>query len=85
MLRRFERAGGIGSPRALDALVDLAQFPIVRHEHLPLLERIWGLRANVTAYDAVYIALAEALAAPLLTRDHRLASAVGTEVQVLVV
>jgi predicted nucleic acid-binding protein len=41
------------------------------------LPRVWELRANLTAYDAAYVALAEALGAPLLTRDRRLARAAG--------
>jgi predicted nucleic acid-binding protein len=43
--------------------------------HDVLLPRVWQLRNNLTAYDAVYVALAEALDAPLLTRDKRLANA----------
>lgn len=42
-----------------------------------MLPRIWELRNNLTAYDAAYVALAEALEAPLLTRDRRLAAAAG--------
>jgi predicted nucleic acid-binding protein len=51
--------------------------PLERHPHWPFLDRIWELRHNVTAYDAAYIALAEALDAPLLTHDAALASAPG--------
>jgi predicted nucleic acid-binding protein len=47
-----------------------------------LLPRIWELRRNITAYDAAYVALAEALAAPLLTRDAALASAAGHRAQI---
>ena len=46
------------------------------------LPRVWQLRANVTAYDAVYIALTQALAAPLITRDGRLAGARGHSAKV---
>jgi len=46
------------------------------HHHLPLLPRIGELRDRLSAYDAAYVALAEELAAPLLTDDHRLARAV---------
>jgi predicted nucleic acid-binding protein len=53
----------------------LTDFPITRYPHDLFLFRIWELRYNVTAYDAVYIALAESLFAPLLTRDAWLASA----------
>jgi predicted nucleic acid-binding protein len=48
-----------------------------RYPHDFLLPRVWELRNNLTAYDAVYVALAEALDAPLLTRDRRLAGAAG--------
>ena len=55
------------------ALADLADF---------LLPRMWDLRNNLTAYDAAYVALAEALDTPLLTRDRRLAAATGHRVQI---
>jgi predicted nucleic acid-binding protein len=55
----------------------LADLPLTRYPHGLLLPRIWDLRHNLTAYDAVYVALAEALRAPLVTRDHRLAGASG--------
>jgi len=50
---------------------------VIRHPHYPLLNRIWNLRHNMTAYDAAYVALAETLQAPLLTRDAKLAPAAG--------
>jgi predicted nucleic acid-binding protein len=46
------------------------------------LPRIWDLRNNLTAYDAVYVALAEALGVPLLTRDRRLAGAAGHQARI---
>jgi predicted nucleic acid-binding protein len=46
------------------------------------LSRIWELRNNLTAYDAAYVALAEALEKPLLTRDRRLATAAGHRAQI---
>jgi predicted nucleic acid-binding protein len=55
----------------------LARFPIRRHLHEPLLERMWALRHTLTAYDAAYVALAEALGATLVTRDARLSAATG--------
>ena len=55
-------------------IVDLADLPIIRHSHSLLLQRIWELRTNLSAHDAAYVAVAEALDAPLLTRDARLAS-----------
>ena len=51
--------------------------PLRRYSHDFLLPRVWALRHNLTAYDAVYVALAEALDAPLLTRDQRMATAAG--------
>ena len=59
------------------ALADLADFALRRHSHDFLLPRVWQLRDNLSAYDAVYIALAEVLDAPLLTRDRRMAAAAG--------
>jgi predicted nucleic acid-binding protein len=59
-------------------------FPIRRYPHTFLLARAWDLRRNFTAYDAVYVALAEALDAPLLTRDQRLAAAAKRHVRVAV-
>ena len=60
------------------ALGHLAGFPIRRVPLPPLFDRIWSLRANVTAYDAAYVALAERLAAPVITCDAKLAAASGT-------
>lgn len=60
------------------ALRHLAGFPVRRMPLAPLLERIWQLRANVTAYDAAYVALAEQLSAPVITCDAKLAAAGGT-------
>jgi predicted nucleic acid-binding protein len=75
VLRRFERSGDLDAERGREALEDLADLPVERYAHDLLLPRIWELRHNLTAYDAVYVSLAEALAAPLLTRDRRLAAA----------
>ena len=58
------------------------QAPIQRYGHLALLERIWRLAANLTAYDASYVALAELLGADLLTIDKRLATAPGIRCRV---
>jgi len=77
VIRRSAARGEIAADRGQAAIEDLADFPLRRHPHLPLLTRIWELRHNLTAYDAAYIALAEALDAPLLTRDARLAAATG--------
>ena len=74
--------GDIDERHGRDSLDDLAAMSIERHGHQPLLERIWRLRHNLTAYDAAYLALAESLDAPLLTRDSALASAAGHHARV---
>ena len=68
-------AGTLTAGSASDALIDLAQLPLVRYPHYPFLEQVWQLRANLTAYDAAYVTLAEFLQAPLLTLDARMARA----------
>jgi predicted nucleic acid-binding protein len=75
VIRRYEANGEIDSERGRTALADHADLPLHRYPHDFLLPRVWGLRHNLTAYDAVYVALAEALDVPLLTRDQRLAAA----------
>lgn len=75
VLRRFVMARQLDAERAAQALADLADLPLARYPQDLFLSRIWELRSNLTAYDAVYVALAEALGAPLLTRDRRLAKA----------
>ena len=62
---------------AQQAIDDLASWPAARVDHRPLLERAWDLRHSLTAADALYVALAEALQVPLLTLDKRLARADG--------
>ncbi len=82
VIRRYAASGEIGAERGRIALADLADFPLRRYPHDFLLPRIWALRNNLTAYDAAYVALAEALEAPLLTRDRRLAIAAGHRAQI---
>ncbi|HUI15884.1 MAG TPA: type II toxin-antitoxin system VapC family toxin [Xanthobacteraceae bacterium] len=82
VLRRYAAMGEIDDQRGAEALADLADFPIRRYPHDFLLTRVWTLRNNFTAYDAVYVALAEALNARLLTRDQRLAAAVRRHVDI---
>lgn len=77
VLRRFAAMGAWQAERAAQALDDFATLRIVRHPHEPLRARVWELRKNVTAYDAAYIALAELLECPLLTRDKKLRRAPG--------
>ena len=79
VLRRYYAFGEIDSERGKEAIEDLNDLPIHRYGHDIFSHRIWELRHNMTAYDAAYIALAETLPAPLLTRDAHLASAPGHE------
>lgn len=76
-LRHYVQAGEVDGGTAGAALEDLRLLDMERHAHEPLLDRVWALRENLTAYDAVYVALAEALDAILLTCDRRLARAPG--------
>ena len=80
--RRHEAAGRLDSRRAALARSDLRDLPVQRVSHRLLMERCWELRANVTVYDAVYVALAELLDAPLVTADRKLANAPGLRCQV---
>ena len=75
VLRRYALAGEIDPDRGKEALADLVAFPISRYAHESLLSRVWEPRNNLSAYDAVYLALAEALDASLLTHDQRLVTA----------
>jgi predicted nucleic acid-binding protein len=77
VLRRLVQRKEVTVARAEQALDDLAKLLIERHEHLSLVRRVWQLRDSISAYDGVYVALAEALDAPLLTCDARLAGAHG--------
>lgn len=81
-LRRTVRLGYVMVPEAELALLDLRDMKLQRYPHTHLLERAWDLKNNLSAYDAVYIALAEALDAPLLTCDRKLASASAHSAQV---
>lgn len=76
-LRSLNLRGTVSSERAQLALSRLRDTQLTRYPHMYLIERIWALRENLTAYDAGYVALAEALDAPLVTMDARLAQAPG--------
>jgi len=71
-LRRLAAAQRIDSHRATQLLTELAALPVERYPHEPLIARIWELRNNFTAYDATYIALAEATGSVLFTCDESL-------------
>jgi predicted nucleic acid-binding protein len=67
----------LSDERLSEALTDFTDLRVERYSHQPLRQRIWELRANVTTADAAYVALAELLDAPLITRDRRLARSSG--------
>ena len=75
--RRYVKEGEIAAVEASTALDEMHSLDLERHAHEPLLDRVWALRENLTAYDAVYVALAEVLDTKLLTCDVRLARAPG--------
>jgi predicted nucleic acid-binding protein len=84
VIRRYRAAGDLDDHRARLALDALADLPLTRYPHAELIPRIWELRRNLTAYDAAYVALAEALAAPVLTCDAKMsAPGVRTRVEVI--
>ncbi len=85
VIRRYAAKGEIDDERGRAALTDLCDLPMQRYPHDLLLPRVWELRNNLTAYDAVYVALAEVLDAVLLTRDQRLASAARDHARVALV
>jgi predicted nucleic acid-binding protein len=82
VLRRLTLLGQVQAGRAEQALEILTDLPLVRHGHTPLIGRVWQLRTSMTAYDAVYIALAEGLDAVLLTCDGRLSRSHGHRARV---
>ena len=84
-LRRMVAAGDIRPHAARAGLKDLAEMPLQRAPHRGLMDRAWALRENVSFYYGLYLALAEALEAPLLTLDTRLAGVPGTCANVLVI
>ena len=84
-LRRLVRKGEVSRDRAAEAIADLADFDLHRHPHVDLLTRAWKLRENITAYRAVYVALAEALEAPIVTCDAPLAKAPGHRARIEVI
>lgn len=77
VLRRYVLRKDMSVARAEDALRVYSAMSIERCSHELLLDRIWALRSTLTAYDAAYVALAELLDAPLVTRDRRLAASSG--------
>jgi predicted nucleic acid-binding protein len=85
-LRGLVRGGHLSASRAYDALADFDALSIQRWASAaPLRRRALTLRDNLSAYDAVYVALAEALQCPLVTRDSRLVRSRGHDVEIRVV
>jgi predicted nucleic acid-binding protein len=76
-LRHLVNGGRVSVELAERSLQRLTRLPLERHGHAALIRRCWELRHTITPYDAVYVALAEALAVPLVTTDARLARASG--------
>ena len=76
-LSRYAQVGELRPARAREAIHDLADLPLRRYPDAALIERAWELTNDVTPFDGLYLALAEALNAPLLTRDPTLAAATG--------
>ncbi|WP_255105154.1 MULTISPECIES: type II toxin-antitoxin system VapC family toxin [unclassified Synechococcus] len=79
VFRRLNLAGTLTEVEIESCLNAFQAMGIRRSGHRPLLARIWVLRHNLSAYDATYVSLAEALGCPLLTADRRLAAAPGLE------
>ena len=84
VLRRQLAHGALDVRRAELAATDLADLPLERAPHVPLLPRCWELRDDLTPYDAAYVALAELLDAELVTADAHLAAAPGLRCRVTV-
>jgi predicted nucleic acid-binding protein len=81
-LRRRWLAHEIDDARGIAALQMVETLRIIRHAELALVNRMWELRENFTAYDAAYVALAESLDVPLLTRDARMARSFGHKARI---
>ena len=82
VLRRYAMHGALDDRAGATALQRWRELDVERYPHEPLLGRVWQLRANVSAYDAIYVALAEALSTVLVTGDRRLAGVPGLTVAV---
>jgi predicted nucleic acid-binding protein len=82
VLRRYSLAGELNAARGEQALLDYTALSIERYRHVELVPRIWELRKSLTAYDAAYVVLAEALDSALVTCDSRLARSHGHDARI---
>ena len=82
-LRGLARRSEISAERAADARLDFAELALTRYSHELLADRIWELRDNLTAYDAAFVSLAEALSCPLITSDAGLASSPAVRAEIV--
>lgn len=85
VIRRHHLSGMLDRTEATQAVEDLEAWPGQRYSHRPLLARAWELRHSVRGWDAMYVALAEALDALLVTTDRRLAAARGPTCRIEVI
>lgn len=81
-IRQLHRGGRLDLSAATQAVAELREWPGERFTHRVFLDRAWDLRDNVRGWDAMYVALAEALDATLLTTDARLANASGPRCEI---
>ena len=84
ILRRLERSGDISRLEANSAQGDLLRLEVELFPFAPFADRVWGLRSNLTCYDAWYVALAEAFGCPLVTLDRKLSRAGGPTCEIIV-
>jgi predicted nucleic acid-binding protein len=85
VIRRFAMRGQIDDQRGQSVLADYTSMTIQRYPHEAFLFRVWELRNDLSAYDSMYVALAETLDAPLITCDGRLAKATGHSARIEVI
>src|SRR5690625_6919717 len=76
-LRRFEHRSALSATRAGEALDDLLDLPLEVYPIAPMVRTVWSMSADISAYDATYVALAAGLDAPLVTTDRRIARTAG--------
>ena len=83
-IRRHVRVGDLDAAAGWNLLHTFRWLAITRHSTFPMLDRVWELRDNLTAYDAAYVALAESIDCPLVTADARISRAPGLRCSVTV-